>query len=437
MPYFHLLVKARVPVVFKNSRQIDFFDRKDVDSQVSAKTGNRLDYLYSLFREYHTIGDWTLDLKTGEARWSDEVYRIHGFKPADGPLPPDQVNSLIEMFEASDAKVVRKLVDAAAKTGQGYQFRLRLNARDGKTRLVESIGGAIKDENGEVVKLAGVFHDVTEDQAARAQADHLGKVLRIFTKHLPVLLAITDDKMNIVEVSDYWIKEFGLKRDSVKGKSYYDIFPDIPTDLRDIHRLALEGKPKRIQSIPISSDSGAPWYNWSIYPWFGVNGDVTGVLIASQRQKIEPQKMPARDIVAENQLLMLERAPSALLCMNVDTNMFSYANRAALQFLGLSFEEAVDELTADRVLEGTALEEIHRGLMSSSVCGPIEATIDCAAFGRRRCFVRASRMGPEDVRMLVLELSLAEQRQATNVRQMQPEPTVVRRPGLLGQLFGT
>ena len=137
--------------MFENSRQIDFFDRKDVDGQVSVKTGNRLDYLYSLFREFHTIGDWTLDLKTGEARWSDEVYRIHGFKPADGPLPPDQVNSLIEMFEASDAKVVRKLVDAAAKTGQGYQFRLRLNARDGKTRLVESIGGAIKDENGEVV----------------------------------------------------------------------------------------------------------------------------------------------------------------------------------------------------------------------------------------------------------------------------------------------
>lgn len=420
--------------MLKSARKIDMFDGIEGAGTVSPRTGNRLDLLYSLFCEYHDIGDWTIDLKTGEARWSDEVFRIHGFQPTEGVVPLD---AAIERFNPDDAEAVRKLVETAATTGQGYRFRLRLKTKSGKTKLVESIGAVAEERDGKIVKLAGIFHDVTDNETARMRADHLAGVVKTFTKDLPISMIIVDAKMKVVDVSDYWLYEFGLKRPSVKGKNYYKLFPDIPTELKEAHKAAMKGKRKRIQSVPISTATDALWCNWMIQPWVGVDGTNAGVLIASQRQKVETQERPASQVVSDHQLQVLDHAPSALMCMNLDSNMFSYANKAALQLLGLSFDEAVDQLTADRVFDEAILEHIRRELLSASVCGPVEVTLDCAALGLRPCFVRASRVGHDNPRMLVLELSLLDQHRAEKqTADAEKAPAIMRKPGLIAQLLG-
>lgn len=419
--------------MLKSARKVDLFDGVDIAGPVSPKTGNRLDLLYSLFCEYHEIGDWTIDLESGEARWSDEVFRIHGFEPTDGVVP---VDAAIERFNPDDAVAVRKLVETAATTGQGYRFRLRLKTKNGETKLVESIGGVAEERDGKIIKLAGIFHDVTEDETAKIRADHLAGVVKTFTKDLPISLIILDAKMKVVDVSDYWLYEFGLKRASVKGKNYYKLLPDIPAELKEAHKAALKGKRKRIQSVPISTAADAPWCNWMIQPWVGADGAITGVLIASQRQKIEAQERPADQVVSDHQLQVLDHAPSALMCMNLDNNMFSYANKAALQLLGLSFDEAVDQLTADRVFDEAILEHIRGKLLSASVCGPLEVVLDCAALGLRSCYVRASRVGHDNPRMLVLELSLVDQHQTDDKSDADKGPAIMRKPGIIAQLLG-
>lgn len=197
------------------------------------------------------------------------MYKVHGIEPADGVVTVDPA---IKMFKPEDAKAVRKLVDTAAKTGQGYRFQLRLNTKDGSTRLVESIGTHIKEPDGSVKKIAGIFREVTDEHKAQLKVDHLSKALKTFSRDLPVSLVITDEKMNIVEASDHWLREFGLTRKAVNRRCYYDLFPDVPADLKDAHPAALAGKRKRIRSIPLSNTQDAPWFNWSVYPWNGQMG---------------------------------------------------------------------------------------------------------------------------------------------------------------------
>lgn len=408
--------------MFKSARKIDMFDGVETVATVSPRTGNRLDFLYSLFCEYHEIGDWSVDLATGEARWSDEVFRIHGFEPTDGVVPVDQA---IKRFDPDDAEAVRKLVETAATTGQGYRFRLRLESKNGTTRLVESIGAVAEKRDGKITKLAGIFHDITDDETAKIQAEHLFGVVKTFTKDLPISLIITDAQMTVVEVSDYWLHETGLKRPSVEGKSYYDLFRDVPAELKQAHQAALKGKRNRIQSVALSTDSDAPRCNWLIHPWIGMDGKITGVLIASQRQNVEVQRRSAKQMVSDHQLQMLDYAPSALMCMSLETNMLSYANKAALELLGLPFDATVDQLNADRIFDEALCEQLRRELSSANVCGPIEVAIDCATMGLQPCLVRASRMGPDNPHMLVLDLSLVDAGAA-----------FARKPGRLAALFG-
>lgn len=102
------------------------------------------------------------------------------------------------------------------------------------------------------------------------------------------------------------------------------------------------------------------------------NGKVTVVLIASQRQKVEPQKRPTKQVVADHELQLLNHAPSALMCLSLDEQAFSYANKAALQLLGVSFDEAVDTLKADEVLGKATLEYFRRELPLSTPCEAIK-----------------------------------------------------------------
>lgn len=95
-----------------------------------------------------------LNPKTGGAKWSDEVFRIHDVKPADGVVT---VERAIEMFEPADAVAIRKLIDIAAKTGQGFRLQLRLHTKNGSVRLVESIRAAVKDEDSSIKKQLASF----------------------------------------------------------------------------------------------------------------------------------------------------------------------------------------------------------------------------------------------------------------------------------------
>lgn len=418
--------------MLRDLREIDIFDADNVAGAVSPRTGNRHGFLHWLLCEYHTIGDWTLNLETGEAKWSDEIFRIHGIEPANGIVPVDRA---IKMFVPEDAKAIQKLIDTTAKTGQGFRFQLRLNTKDGSTRLVESIGAAVEGSDGSVKKIAGIFRDVTDEQKAQLQVDHLSKALKTFSRDLPISLVITDEKMNIVEASDYWLHEFGLTRKAVSKKSYYDLFPDMPEDLKKAHAAALAGKRNRIRSLPLSNTQDAPWFDWTVYPWTGADGKVTGVLIASQRQKVEPQKRPAKQVVADHELQLLNHAPSALMCLSLDEKAFSFANKAALQLLGVDFDEAVDSLKADDVLGKSTLEHFRRELSLSTLCEPIKITLDCGALGRRPCFVHASRMGRDNPSLVALELTLAEQKTAVSAGAKK-EPASSGKPGLLEKLFG-
>ncbi|WP_439476102.1 ATP-binding protein [Brevundimonas sp.] len=125
--------------------------------------------LLKLAEEMAGVGQWRLDLSSGKVAWSDAVYRIFGYEPetadptaiyAAGPFHPD------------DNAMLAGLVERAAKTGEGYECRLRLTRPDGEERITAAKAACELDEHGRTTAVFGVFQDVTEaDQAGRRIAE--------------------------------------------------------------------------------------------------------------------------------------------------------------------------------------------------------------------------------------------------------------------------
>lgn len=117
----------------------------------------------------HT-GSWAANFLTGQNyHLSDEIYRLHGFDPKQGPLPVDRFWKTVH---PEDEPTVRALVMNAVRTGSDYDIpELRICLPDGSVRLLRSIGHSIPC--GEVGDYIGITMDITERKRAEEQRERL------------------------------------------------------------------------------------------------------------------------------------------------------------------------------------------------------------------------------------------------------------------------
>jgi signal transduction histidine kinase len=117
------------------------------------------------------IGSWATNFHTRQQfHLSDEIFRIHGFNPRQGPIP-------LERFWATlhpeDEPVVRATLENAIQTGTDYEIReFRIcRADDGQIRFLRTIGH--HNPAGEIGYYVGITMDVTERKQAEQERERL------------------------------------------------------------------------------------------------------------------------------------------------------------------------------------------------------------------------------------------------------------------------
>ncbi len=150
------------------------------DMQVSAqleKAGRDMRISETVFHHVERIakiGAWTLDLRSKNVTWTDEVYRIYG-------LPPGSVVTVDEAIGSFGEDSLRDLqvaMDWTIETGEPFDLTLNLHPDAQTMRWVRVIGEAERVK-GETVTLFGTIQDVTAERTRQdefrklAETDHL------------------------------------------------------------------------------------------------------------------------------------------------------------------------------------------------------------------------------------------------------------------------
>ncbi len=106
------------------------------------------------------VGGWELTVGDGEMQphWSDEVYRIH--EVPLGQQPP--LDKALSFYPEADKAQIEKLLQKAIEKGEGFDEEFNFITAKGNQIFVRSICMPIVNESGEVIKLNGVFQDITE-----------------------------------------------------------------------------------------------------------------------------------------------------------------------------------------------------------------------------------------------------------------------------------
>ncbi|MFT3924460.1 MAG: PAS domain-containing protein [Myxococcales bacterium] len=112
------------------------------------------------------LGTWTWDVASGQATWSDELYRILGHEPASVVPSPE---AFLGQVHHEDRAMVQAEMSRSMNTGVARASAFRIVRPDGSTRHATGSSVMLYDAAGAVRRMVGGVLDRTDSLEAEAK----------------------------------------------------------------------------------------------------------------------------------------------------------------------------------------------------------------------------------------------------------------------------
>jgi PAS domain S-box-containing protein len=229
--------------------------------------------------------------------------------------------------------------------------------KDGTLMDVEVVAYAFTVA-GKQVNLARV-NDITAFKQVEAERQQVEQAIRIseqklnlFVRYAPVNVAMFDQEMRYLAVSQRWVDVYKLGSiEDVLGQSHYQLFPNAPEHWLKAHRLGLAGNTQRCEEDRfVLSDGSVQCLRWEVQPWEKGTGEVGGILIFVE------------DITDRKQV---EQERERFLALAADLQVVISSN-GYFQWVSPTFEQALGWTTAE-ITSRTWIEFVHPDDVSPSL----------------------------------------------------------------------
>jgi diguanylate cyclase (GGDEF)-like protein/PAS domain S-box-containing protein len=160
----------------------DISERKEAEealrkSEISLAESQRLAHL----------GTWERNLITDESWWSAETYRIYGFDPGSRVLPLEE---LMEVVHPDDRDRVEAAMHGALRGAQPYDIEHRIVRSHEEVKWVHIRAEVAWGAEGELLRVVGTVHDVTERKEATTRLTEAEERYRTLVEQIPAVTYI-------------------------------------------------------------------------------------------------------------------------------------------------------------------------------------------------------------------------------------------------------
>ncbi len=108
------------------------------------------------------LGGWTITLPDRTLVWSDETCYIHDLEPGQTPTREEALS----LFPPEHRATIQRLVYECEHFGRPYDVELQKFTATGRLIWARAMGEAVRDDEGNIVRLQGAFQDITAVKAA-------------------------------------------------------------------------------------------------------------------------------------------------------------------------------------------------------------------------------------------------------------------------------
>jgi len=137
---------------------------QDITAHKNAELALRTStQLLELTQAVAKLGGWELDIRTQQLYWTEQVYRLLDTSPEE---TTPTVKTGLDYFTATSRVQLDQALHDAVQTGQGFDIELTMCTLKGREIDVR-VTCAVTMENGQPIKLNGIFQDISEQRAAQ------------------------------------------------------------------------------------------------------------------------------------------------------------------------------------------------------------------------------------------------------------------------------
>lgn len=294
------------------------------------------DNLLRLTSEMVKVGGWEFDPETGKGTWTDEVARIHDLDPA--------LETSIELglsFYVDDSREkVERAIQEAIQLAKPYDLELEMLTAKGNRKWVRTIALPIV-VNGKVVRVQGIFQDITERkqiekalQEAHAELERkvqertaalseANALLEALLENIPDHIYFKDTQCRFIRNSRSQATSLGLQDPAETiGKTDFDFFPHAAQSYADEQEVMRSGKPHvDFEEWVVWPDGRETWVATTKMPLRNSEGQTIGIFGISH--DITERKRAEQAIHQLN--ADLEKQAEQLQAANKELEAFSYS----------------------------------------------------------------------------------------------------------------
>ncbi|GAC1303968.1 MAG: hypothetical protein NVSMB24_10740 [Mucilaginibacter sp.] len=255
------------------------------------------------------VGGWEFDIVKQKVFWTDVTKQIHGVEP---DFEPD-LNVGIKFYKEGESREkIVKAIERAVTANEPWDLELQIVTVQGQELWVRALGNA-DFENGTCTRLYGTFQDIDEKKKAENALIIEKARLSAFVQHSPAAVAMLDNDMRYVAVSNCWLDDYHLTGQDIIGKSHYDFFPATTKDRIERHQRVLQGAVEtNHEDKQVEANGNVIYISWEMRPWYQFDGKIGGIMIFTQnitplikqREELKMAKLSAEEAsVAKSEFL--------------------------------------------------------------------------------------------------------------------------------------
>jgi PAS domain S-box-containing protein len=233
------------------------------------------------------LGTWNSSLKSGEVKWSDEVFRAFGQDPELGQPSHAEI---LKMYTPESRTRLQAAHHLARTNGTPFEVDLEIRLPDGSTRWIVGRGEVDEWQDGQVVSLRGTIEDISERKQAEEELRLSKERFELVLKDSPVVVFHQDLQLRYT-----WIYNpaLGYKASEVLGKRDIDIFERVDDGLATeaIKAQVIRSGLSQRREVVIHWRGVDRHYDLLVDPLRDSHGQIVGVICAAiditERQQTE------------------------------------------------------------------------------------------------------------------------------------------------------
>lgn len=142
------------------------------------------------------LGGWTIELPERKLIWSDEICVIHEVPPGYTPTYEEG----LALFPPEHRAEITRLIEDCVKHGTPYDLEVPKTTAKGRKIWVRTMGEAVRDAEGKIIRLQGAFQDVTARKLAELELSRVNRALRLLSFSNEALTHAAEEKQLLADI---------------------------------------------------------------------------------------------------------------------------------------------------------------------------------------------------------------------------------------------